>query len=70
MALMKAEAVPGSPEDIDFIVPGGDNAYVLDMYHPMDWEMNWLKELFTTRPALADLPLYATRGNHCADWVN
>ena len=70
MALMKKEATPGSPEDIDFIIPGGDNAYVIDMHCPMDWEINWIKELYTTREPLANLPLYPVRGNHDSYWYN
>ena len=70
MELMKSEATPGSPEDIDFIIPAGDNAYVLDMHYPMDWEMRWIKELYTTREAISELPLYPTRGNHDSYWYN
>ena len=36
----------------------------------MDWEINWIKELYTTREALADLPLYPVRGNHDSYWYN
>ena len=67
---MKSDATTDSAEDFDFFVTSGDNIYSITQEYPRDWELGWLIELFTSRPPIADLPIYPVRGNHEGYWTD
>ena len=68
LARMKSEAVPDSPEDFDFIITSGDNLYAMDAQYPMPSEIYSMVDLFMSRPAIRDIPIYPVRGNHDGYW--
>ena len=68
IAQMKKEAKENSPEDFDFFVTSGDNIYTINAKHPKEWELRWMMDLYTSRDAIKDLPIYPVRGNHEGYW--
>ena len=64
--LLKKNAVPGSREDFSFFVTTGDNLYPNVAQSPTTEELDAMVGLFSnsTRPAIRDLPIFPTRGNH------
>lgn len=61
---LKANAVPGSKQDFEFFATVGDNLYPKDEIYPTDEELDIMVRYFTDQPAIKDLPIYPTRGNH------
>lgn len=61
---MKESAVKDSTEDFDFFTTVGDNIYPNKAEHPTDNEFKKMIDLFLTRSAIKDLPIYPVRGNH------
>jgi predicted phosphodiesterase len=61
---MKANAKPGSREDFDAFFTVGDNLYPQIEDQPSTSELTKMVELFTTRSAIKNIPIYPVRGNH------
>ena len=61
---MKHSAEPGSIEDFDFFLTVGDNLYPFIAKNPHEFEFDVMLRLFSSRPALKNLPIYPVRGNH------
>ena len=61
---MKRNAEPGSSEDFDFFVTAGDNLYPIIPNSPSRFEFERMMDLFNTRDAISDIPIYPVRGNH------
>ena len=51
-------------ESIDMFFTMGDNLYPLNATNPTKDEIAQMMDLFEDREHLADLPIYAIRGNH------
>ena len=64
IALMKEDAVPGSPEDFDFFITSGDNMYPEFEENPSEEEFANMMGLFLDRHALKEIPIYPVRGNN------
>ena len=61
---MKAEAVPGSPEDFQFFTTVGYNIYPKNESEPSKEELEESMNLFLKREHIKDIPIYPIRGNH------
>ena len=67
---MKKTAAPNSPEDFDFFLTAGDNVYPFIPAHPTSIEFGRMMNLFNTRDAIKDIPIYPVRGNHDCLYAN